>query len=105
MHVYHFQFDQHIPTKELKDTLILAVMATESLHSRARVKLDAVHNLNLLNHTCRIDAFSEVGDDLARIFTGYALREYGNERINIERDFLDIPAGSPTIEALREAIS
>lgn len=104
MHVYHFQFDPKIPARELKDTMLLAVMATESLHGRARVKLDAIHDLNLLNHTCRIDAYSEVGDDLARIFTGYALREYGKDRINIDRDFLDIPAGSPTIEALREAI-
>lgn len=83
---YKYRFDQTVPAQELEDTFMLALIAVESLHGRSRVRMECCFKLDKEDRTCRIDATSQLGSDLARIFTGFATREYGEEAVMINRD-------------------
>ena len=65
--------------------LLLAVLATESLHGEAQTRLDAAHYLDLTKRACVIDAGTPVGRDLNRLFTGFLNREFGAEAFDVER--------------------
>jgi hypothetical protein len=47
--------------------------------------MESRFNLDKSSRTCVIDASSDVGSDLARIFTGFATKEYGERSVMIER--------------------
>jgi hypothetical protein len=91
-HIYHYRFARTIPAREIEETLMLAVIAVESLHGRARLTMDGRYRFDKAQHLCEIDATTEVGMDLARIFTGYVTREYGDISISIDLEF--VPAES-----------
>jgi hypothetical protein len=81
---FHYRFAESVPEQELEETLMLAVLAVESLHGRSRVRMESRFNLDKAGRTCVIDASTDVGRDLARIFTGYSVREYGERSVRIE---------------------
>ena len=66
-------------------SLLLAVMATESLHGEAQTRLDAGHFLDPIKRACVIDAGTPVGRDLNRLFTGFLSREFGADAFVVER--------------------
>ena len=39
--LYRYNFNAKVPLQDVEDSLLLAVLATESLHGRALVRLDA----------------------------------------------------------------
>ena len=60
-------------------------MATEALHGRSRVNLDAKFWLDEKQRVCEVDANDQVGRDIARIFTGFLTREFGEKAFTVER--------------------
>ena len=82
---YKYRFDQAVPAEDLEDTFMLALLAVESLHSRSRVRMEGRFTIDKQSRTCTINAATTVGRDLARIFTGFATREYGERAVRIER--------------------
>jgi hypothetical protein len=82
---YRYTFGEGIPPKDAKEALMLATMAAESLHGRSGVHLDASFHLNEARRTCVVDAGTDVGRDIARIFTGYLTREFGEGAFRVER--------------------
>jgi hypothetical protein len=82
--LYRYRFQPSVPLKELETTLLLAIMATESLHGQAQVRLDAGHCLDRDRRACVIDAATPVGRDLNRLFVGFALREFGEDAFRVE---------------------
>ena len=82
---YYYAFPPNTPIAEVGETLTLAVMAAESLHGRARVQLDAFFCLDEASRTCAIDAGTDVGRDIARIFAGYLAKTYGEQAFTVER--------------------
>jgi hypothetical protein len=74
---YEYQFDENVPGDELEQTFLLCVLAVESLHGEARVRLDGRYCLNAKTHRCTIDAGTAVGRELNRIFAGFVAREFG----------------------------
>ena len=83
--VYRYTFDKAISMLEAEDTLILAVLAVESLFGESAVKLETSYSVNALERTCVIDARSAVGRALCRIFTGYLRLEFGRNAFEIHR--------------------
>ena len=81
---YRYTFESNIPYQEIEDSLMLAVMAAESLHGRSPVRLDASFRLDTKKRSCTIDA-TEIGQAIARIFTGFLTREFGEESFKVER--------------------
>ncbi|MGD0274602.1 MAG: hypothetical protein ABSB79_00875 [Syntrophales bacterium] len=82
---YHFRFDVNIPSEEIKGSLLFAVLAAESLHGRSAVQLDASFHLDPEKHFCTVDATTEIGHDIARIFTGFLAQEFGEATFKVTR--------------------
>ena len=83
---YRYVFADSIPMHAVEETLLLSVLATEAIHGRSGVNLDAKFHLDLEKRRCSVDAGTEVGRDIARIFTGFLTREFGESAFKVERD-------------------
>ena len=94
--LYRYHFKATVPLRDVEASLLLAVLATESLHGRALVRLDASFCLNTHKRSCVLDAATDVGRAIARIFTGFLTREFGEEAFKVER----IAAASPISPAM-----
>lgn len=88
--LYRYSFDSKIPIRDVEESLLLAVLAAESLHGRSLVHLDASFRLDPEKCTCVVDGTTEVGRTIARIFTGYLSREFGEGAFTVVRDGADI---------------
>lgn len=84
--IYRYRFAEKVPARDLEETLVLALMAVESLHGPAQLRMDGRYRFEKERRMCEIDASTQVGVDLARIFTGYATREFGNGAVAIETE-------------------
>jgi hypothetical protein len=82
---FRYEFPPTIALEEVKATLTLTIMAVESLHGDARVRLDARHFLDEAQRMCVIDTTSDVGTDFNRIFAGFLIREFGAGGFTVER--------------------
>ena len=80
---YRFSFKQHLDMEGIQDALTLAVCGALGLHGRARVRLDGSWKLDRQRRRCEIDASTEVGQDIARLFTGYLAGEFGENAFQV----------------------
>ena len=83
--VYRYTFASSVPFEEVESSLVLAIMATESLHGQSQVRLDAAHAIKSEKRSCAIDASTPVGRDLNRLFIGFVSREFGPDAFAVER--------------------
>lgn len=83
--VYHYRFNGAVSLGEVEESLLLAVLAVESLYGRSPVRLDAAFCLDRDKRSCVVDAGSEVGRAIARIFTGFVTRQFGEDAFRVER--------------------
>jgi len=83
--IYRYRFERDVPMREARESLLLAVLAAECLHGESRVRLDAEYRFSRAKRTCVIDATTEVGRDISRIFTGFAIKEFGEDAFHVER--------------------
>ncbi len=83
--VYRYGFQPQVPLEEVVASLLLALMATESLHGEAQVRLDAAHYLDPIQRACVIEAGTPVGRDINRLFVGFLRREFGEDAFQVER--------------------
>jgi len=90
-----YAFQAAVPAEEIENTLALAVFAAEGLHGQSRVRLEASYCVDPEKHACVIDAGSEVGRDICRMFTGFAIREFGESAFTVSR----IPAEDTELAA------
>jgi len=83
--VYRYRFIDTLDISEVRATVTLAILATESLHGESRVRLESRHDFNTESRTCAIDATGEVGRDLNRLLLGFISREFGRDSFQVER--------------------
>jgi hypothetical protein len=83
--IHRYSFKASVPADEIENTLLLAVMAAEGLHGQSRVRLDATYFFDAEKHACVIDSGSDVGRDICRMFTGFAMREFGEAAFSVSR--------------------
>lgn len=83
--VQRYSFKASVSADEIENTLLLAVMAVEGLHGQARVRLEASYLFDSEKHACVIEVGSEVGRDICRVFTGFAIREFGEAAFSVRR--------------------
>jgi len=81
--VYRYTFKRHVDIDDVQDSLTLAVLSAEELHGRAQTRLDASFHLDRQRRTCTIDASTPVGQDVAKLFTGYLAREFGENAFRV----------------------
>jgi len=83
--LYRYNFGAAVPFRDIEESLLLAVLAAESLHGRALVRLNASFRLDPTKRSCVVDAATEVGKAIARIFTGFLIREFGEKDFKVQR--------------------
>lgn len=83
--VTRFEFDPDLSLTDVEMTLHLAMFAVEGLLGRARVRLDAEYQLDENSHALTIDANTEVGATIVRVFTGLLLREHSEDSFRVTR--------------------
>lgn len=74
--IYRYSFTPQVSMAEVRDTLRLAALATQSVFGRQRVLLEADFDLSDDERVCWIDASNEVGRHLHQVFRGYVSREF-----------------------------
>lgn len=82
--IYRYRFDRKVPPQGVEDSLFLAVLAAEGLHGSGRVKMDAVTRMDKELKRCVIDATTQVGQDIARIFTHFLIYEFGQKLFAVD---------------------
>jgi hypothetical protein len=83
---YIYQFREGAPLDEVGDLLFLAALAAESLHGRSSLRLDGTFLLEKEKRQCEVNAGSQVGRDLARIFTGFLVHQLGDKAFQVRLD-------------------
>ncbi|MFV1966496.1 MAG: hypothetical protein ACC628_13815 [Pirellulaceae bacterium] len=83
--IYKYVFDSSIDITDVEASLLLALLAAESLHGESQVRLEAAHALDTESRACVIDATGDVGRDLNRLFVGFIRREFGEDDFQVER--------------------
>ena len=89
--IYRYEFKEEVALEEVEATLVLAIMAAESLHGAARVRLELRHRFESQSRTCVIDASTPVGCDFYRLFAGFLLREFSPRAFRVKRVHKDRP--------------
>lgn len=82
---YIYRFEKQVQFDEIDDTLMLATLAAECIHGRTQIHLDARFKATRKDNVCWIDADSEVGQHIARIFAGFMVRLFGEQAFKVER--------------------
>ena len=83
--IHKYSFNESIPVQELEDTFMLALIAVEILHGRYRVQEECKILMDKSNRTYVIDASTDAGNDLNLLFNGFAIKEYGEHSVKVER--------------------
>jgi hypothetical protein len=83
--IYRYTFDVTVAVEEIEASLLLAVVAAESLHGESQVRLDASHFFDEARLAVVIDANTAVGRDVNRLFVGFVRREFGEDMFRVER--------------------
>lgn len=74
-----------VETADIEAALMLAKIATASLHGEDRVRIHAPTVVKAARREVEIDTTREVGQTLALIFGGYLRREYGDDAVRVTR--------------------
>lgn len=82
---YRYQFSPTVEMDEVKSSLLLAIWGTESLYGEAWTRLEIQYDLDVERRTCAIDAETDVGKDMNKLFTGFLQREFGPDSFRVER--------------------
>lgn len=83
--VVRYTFKPSISLDEVQDTLTLAVLAVGSLFGETSVRLDTAFAMDAERRGCVIEANTEVGRALSRIFAGYVTHEFGDDAFSVRR--------------------
>lgn len=78
-----YEFSPATDMADVEATLLIAVLAVQSLHGATQVLLDGRYSCDSECHQCHINTDSVVGHDLNSIFAGLVVREFGLENCRI----------------------
>ena len=99
---YCFRFSREAPMADVEETLILAAIAAEGLHGRARVRLEGRFSADPQERTCMIRADTEVGRSIARIFTEMLILEIGDSAFDVSGPGVSVRRSLPSRSSREE---
>ncbi len=82
---YQYLFSSEIDIDEVECTIVVSVIALQSLHGATQVRLDLTHYLDREIRQMRVDASTAIGRDFNCIFAGLLLQEFGEAAFRVER--------------------
>lgn len=91
--VVRYLFRDDISRDEVEATLVLSVMAVTALVGESAVQIDARCAMDPDRCMCVIDAGTETGRSIARVFAGLSTKEFGTEAFVVER--VVVPVSPP----------
>lgn len=83
--LFRYRLSRSVAPADAETTLLRAIMSVESLHGESQARLDIRHSWDESGRICVLDASTQVGRDLNRLFTGFLKREYGDDAFVVER--------------------
>jgi len=96
--VYRYRFGPQVPLDQAEETLLLALYGAEGLHGAARVRLEAGYTLDERARVFVVEGTTAAAEAVARIFTGFLGREFGEGAFRVERiesDGATVPPEGP----------
>ncbi|OGS32960.1 MAG: hypothetical protein A2218_10260 [Elusimicrobia bacterium RIFOXYA2_FULL_53_38] len=78
-----FSFNQPITKEALEERMLLAILTTECVFSKAKVRLHGRYCVT--DDTAIIDVSSPVGEHIAEVFTGLLLRNMKEDAFTVQR--------------------
>ena len=82
---YRYKFDEKVDLAEAEDTLLLSILAAEGIYGQARVRMDCRYAVDSTIGVILLDASSDVGQDVAGIFTAFLTKEFGPRHFHVCR--------------------
>ncbi|MBE0567942.1 MAG: hypothetical protein IH621_18455 [Krumholzibacteria bacterium] len=82
---YDYRFEPETDMTHVEEVLLLATMAAEGLHGRSRVHLDAAFRCEPAAFSAEVEAGTETGDAIARIFTALLATTIGEAAFSVTR--------------------
>lgn len=96
--VYRFQFAEGTDMEEVERTLFLSILAVGFLHGESAIRLDAGYGVDAEKRVVAVDASTETGRAVTRVFTGFCIHEYGDETFSITRSGDPLPQAPAAAE-------
>lgn len=97
--VLRFTFAVGVDLADAEATLHLAILAAEGLFGEALVRMEVSYFTDPSRRVIHIETGSVTGDAVAKIFTAFVIREFGEGAFVVGR----ARVGSPATESVREA--
>lgn len=83
MTTYRYEFSRRVVPSSVESSLIVAVWCLESLHGESQVLMDGRYDWRKDERVLYIDADTEVGRDLNKLFLGLILREFDDQMFTV----------------------
>lgn len=83
--LYRFRFTDDTPDGKIAQRLLLAAINVENLFGEAQMRLDAKFHIDRASRVVEIDRSTEVGQCIAKLFTRYISKEFGDGCYTVER--------------------
>lgn len=84
-YIYRFNFNEKVPFDAVETHLFWSVFTAECEYGKSRVRLEASFYASRDTKQCVIDGSTEVGQAIAKLFTGLISQEYGEGSFKVER--------------------
>jgi len=81
--IQKFIFKPDVDLEQAEGTLLLSIIAAEALHGQAAVRLEARYLFSNEKRACVIDCRGKASDDFIKIFTGFLIREFGEDAFGV----------------------
>ena len=83
--VYRFELEAEVPLLEAEMSLHLAMVAVEGLLGQAAVRLQTSYHVDEPRSAIIVDGTTDAGEALVRVFTGFLIREFGEDAFQVRR--------------------
>lgn len=93
--VHRFEFDPSVPLADAEMSLQLAAIALEGLFGQATVRLDTSYYVDEPRRVIIVNGTTVTGEALVRIFTGFLIREFGEDAFQVRRTDVNPDCASP----------
>jgi len=82
---YRYRFKEDVDLRDAEDTLLLALLAAEGIYGQPRVRMDVTYTVDKPLRVVVIDASTEVGRDVAGVYTSFIIKEFGPDAFRVRR--------------------
>lgn len=74
---YRFSFEPEVPMDEVEQALALSTIAVEAIYGESAMMIDGKFTVSKRTRTCLIDAETQLGQDLAKVLSGFLSTNHG----------------------------